>query len=306
MNSSRRSHARLPEVLDAGERSFSFEFFPPKTDQGERRLWQAIRELEGLGPTFVSVTYGAGGSTRDRTIRVTERIAEETTCTPMAHLTCVDSSVDELRTVIADYAAVGVSNILAIRGDPSGGLGQSWVPHPGGLDHADQLVSLIKSLGSFTVGVAAFPEGHPEAANLDEDAESLLRKQDAGADFAITQFFFDSADYFRLRERAEARGVDLPIIPGIMPVTDFKQITRLAELSGAEFPEGLARRFAQVAHDPVGVRELGVSVATDMCQQLLAGGAPGLHFYTLNRSSATRDIYSALGLQHRGLSTVAD
>lgn len=306
MNSSRRPHSGLPELLNAGERSFSFEFFPPKTDQGELRLWQAIRELEGLGPTFVSVTYGAGGSTRDRTIRVTERIAEETTCTPMAHLTCVDSSVDELRTVVADYAAVGVSSILAIRGDPSGGLGQPWVPHPSGLDHADQLVSLIKSLGSFTVGVAAFPEGHPEATNLDEDAESLLRKQDAGADFAITQFFFDSSDYFRLCERAEARGVTFPIIPGIMPVTDFKQIVRLAELSGAEFPEGLARRFAQVAHDPASVRELGVSVATDMCQRLLAGGAPGLHFYTLNRSPATRDIYSALGLHHRELSKVAD
>lgn len=299
MNHARATEEPLQQSMGSGEHSYSFEFFPPKTDIGEQRLWQTIRELEGLNPSFVSVTYGAGGSTRDRTIRATEIIARETTLTPMAHLTCVGATVDELRSVIGDYADVGVSNILAIRGDPPGGLKQRWVTHPGGLNHADELVTLIKSLGSFTVGVAAFPEGHPEAADLDEDAESLLRKQDAGADFAVTQFFFDSADYFRLRDRADARGVVLPIVPGIMPVTDFKQISRFSELSGAAFPDELSRRFEQVAHDPEAVRALGVSVATDMCQRLLAGGAPGLHFYTLNRSSATQEIYSALGLQHR-------
>jgi methylenetetrahydrofolate reductase (NADPH) len=296
MISNRAAPGRQQTPLRGGARSYSFEFFPPKTDLGEQRLWQTIRELEGLNPSFVSVTYGAGGSTRDRTIRATEIIARETSLTPMAHLTCVGSTVEELRSVISDYASSGVRDILAIRGDPPGGLNQPWESHPGGLDHADQLVALIKSHGSFTVGVAAFPEGHPEAADLDEDAESLLRKQDAGADFAVTQFFFDSADYFRLRDRADARGVVLPIVPGIMPVTDFKQIERFSELSGAAFPEELARRFAQVGHDPEAVRQLGVSVATDMCQRLLAGGAPGLHFYTLNRSTATQEIYAALGL----------
>jgi methylenetetrahydrofolate reductase (NADPH) len=296
MISNRAAPGRQQTPLRGGARSYSFEFFPPKTDLGEQRLWQTIRELEGLNPSFVSVTYGAGGSTRDRTIRATEIIARETSLTPMAHLTCVGSTVEELRSVISDYASSGVRDILAIRGDPPGGLNQPWESHPGGLDHADQLVALIKSHGTFTVGVAAFPEGHPEAADLDEDAESLLRKQDAGADFAVTQFFFDSADYFRLRDRADARGVVLPIVPGIMPVTDFKQIERFSELSGAAFPEELARRFAQVGHDPEAVRQLGVSVATDMCQRLLAGGAPGLHFYTLNRSTATQEIYAALGL----------
>lgn len=291
-------------VLAGGERSFSFEFFPPRTDRGERQLWQALRELETLHPTFVSVTYGAGGSTRDRTVRITHAIRDETTLTPVAHLTCVSASATDLRAVIAQYADAGVSNILAIRGDPPGGPGTEWVPSPGGFDHAVDLVKLIKSLGSFTVGVAAFPEGHPEAADFDEDVKVLLAKQEAGADYAITQFFFDAADYFRLRERATRQGITIPIIPGVMPVTNVAQIERFAHLSGADFPEPLARRFHQVAHDPHAVGELGVAVATQMCQQLLAGEAPGLHFYTLNRSTATREVYSALGLQHRLPSSV--
>ena len=294
-------HARpsLSDVLRAGERSFSFEFFPPKTDKGEHQLWQTLRELEALHPTFVSVTYGAGGSTRDRTVRVTRAIGEETTVPPVAHLTCVGASRDDLHSVIAEYSDAGVSDVLALRGDPPGGPGSPWQRHEDGLDHAVDLVRLLTELGNFTVGVAAFPEGHPEADGLDQDAEVLRIKQDAGAEYAITQFFFDAADYFRLRDRAAAAGVTMPIIPGIMPVTNAKQIERFAQLSGAAFPESLARRFHQVAHDPEAVTALGVSVATQMCQQLLAGEAPGLHFYTLNRSSATREIYSSLGLQHR-------
>ena len=289
----------LSSVLSAGERSFSFEFFPPRTDAGEQLLWQAVRELEALHPTFVSVTYGAGGSTRDRTVRLTHQIKEETTVTPVAHLTCVAASSADLRSVIAQYADAGVSNVLAIRGDPQGGPGSPWEPYPGGFDHAVQLVALLKELGNFTVGVAAFPEGHPDAKDLVSDVHVLNAKQDAGADFAVTQFFFDAADYFRLRDRAAEAGVTIPIIPGIMPVTNVAQIERFAQLSGAVFPEGLARRFHQVAHDPDAVADLGVAVATQMCQKLLAGDAPGLHFYTLNRSTATREIYSALGLQHR-------
>jgi methylenetetrahydrofolate reductase (NADPH) len=289
----------LRDILRAGGRSFSFEFFPPKTDLGEQRLWQAVRELEPLSPTFVSVTYGAGGSTRDRTIRVTQRIGQETTLRPVAHLTCVGADREELRSVIAEYAAVGVTNILALRGDPPGGPGGPWESTEGGFDHAVDLVELVHGLGAFTIGVAAFPEGHPEAPDLDFDVSVLRAKQDAGADFAVTQFFFDSADYFRLRDRAVAAGVTIPIIPGIMPVTNFSQIKRFAVLSGAAFPDTLARRFEQIAHDPEAVGDLGISVATAMCQQLLAGGAPGLHFYTLNRSHASRSIYTALGLQHR-------
>lgn len=295
------SHPRpsLSDVLRAGERSFSFEFFPPKTDRGEHQLWQTVRELEALHPTFVSVTYGAGGTTRDRTVRVTRAIRQQTTVQPVAHLTCVAASRDDLHAVIAEYADAGITDVLALRGDPPGGPGSPWQGHQDGLDHAVDLVRLLKELGSFTVGVAAFPEGHPEASGLDEDARVLRLKQEAGAEYAITQFFFDAADYFRLRERATAAGVTIPIIPGIMPVTNVAQIERFAQLSGAAFPESLARRFHQVAHDPEAVSRLGVSVATEMCQKLLAGEAPGLHFYTLNRSSATREIYSSLGLQHR-------
>ncbi len=282
----------IRELLAGGDRSYSFEFFPPKNDQGEQQLWRAIRELEMLTPTFVSVTYGAGGSTRDRTVRITGRIAAETTLTPVAHLTCVGHSRAELRSVIGSYADAGVRNVLALRGDPEGGPNQPWTAHPDGLNHADELVELVRTLGEFCVGVAAFPEGHPEAVDLDSDAEYLVRKAEAGADFAITQFFFDADDYFTLIERAGRFGCEIPVIPGIMPVTNVRQIQRFAALSGAGFPEALAERLTAVEDDPAAVRAIGVEVATDLCVKLLAGGAPGLHFYTLNRSTATREIYS--------------
>lgn len=288
--------ASLGEILSSGERSFSFELFPPKTDEGERILWQTVREIEMLRPTFVSVTYGAGGSTQDRTVRLTGEIAEQTTLTPVAHLTCVGSSEDDLRGVVAQYAAEGVNTILALRGDPPTGLNTPWVPHPEGLDYAVELVRLIRSLGRFSVGVAAFPECHPESPDLDQDARVLAMKQEAGAEFAITQLFFDVADYERLVERAAAHGCSMPIVPGIMPVTNVSQIERFAQLSGAAFPSSLAERFSAVGDDPDGVVRLGVEVAAEMCQRLLDGGAPGLHFYTLNRSHSTIEVYEALGL----------
>ncbi len=274
--------------------TFSFEFFPPKTDAGEQALWRALRELEPLHPGFVSVTYGAGGSTRDRTVRVTQRIAEETTLTPMAHLTCVGSSRAELAGVLGQYADAGIHNVLALRGDPPGGPGGRFTPHPDGPRYAAELVGLIRSLGSFEVGVAAFPEGHPEARDLEHDADVLVAKADAGAQFAITQFFFDADDYSRLVERVRRRGCDLPIVPGIMPVTNVTQIERFAALSGAAFPPALADRLHAVADDPVAVRAIGVEVATALATRLLAEGAPGLHFYTLNRSTATREVHAAL------------
>jgi methylenetetrahydrofolate reductase (NADPH) len=287
---------RLRDVLGSGERSFSFEFFPPKDDEGERRLWTAIRELEPLAPTFVSVTYGAGGGTRDRTVRITDRIATETTLRPVGHLTCVAQDVDELRTVVGQYANAGVRDILALRGDPPGGLGAPWQPHPGGLEHAAQLVELVRSLGDFTVGVAAFCEGHPEAADLEHDARVLANKARAGAEFAVTQLFFRAEDYFALVDRAAAVGCDIPIVPGIMPVTNLRQVQRFAELSGAALPPAVTVRLEPWRDDPAALRAAGVELATELCQTLLAGGAPGLHYYTLNRSTATREIHAALGV----------
>jgi methylenetetrahydrofolate reductase (NADPH) len=282
------------DLIAAGERSFSFEFFPPKSPEGERQLWTALRELEALSPTFVSVTYGAGGSTRDRTVAITERIAQDTSMTPLAHLTCVGHSRDALRSVIGSYAAAGVRNVLALRGDPPEGPTAPYRSHPEGLRYAVELVEMLKLLGDFCVGVAAFPEAHPSAASLDADARVLAAKARAGADFAITQLFFRPEDYFGLVDRVHALGVDIPIIPGIMPITNLAQITRMTELSGAALPAEVVERVGRYDGDPAAVRAEGITVATELCDTLLAGGAPGLHFYTLNRSRATRDIYAGL------------
>ena len=295
-------HNRLPgrvatvaELLGGGGRAFSFEFFPPKDDAGEAQLWLAIRELESLRPSFVSVTYGAGGSTRDRTVRITERIASETTLTPVAHLTCVGHSRDELRTIVGRYADAGVRNVLALRGDPPGGVGRPWTPHPDGLEHADELVSLVVRLGRFCVGVAAFPEGHPEAADLDADARVLAAKAAAGAQFAITQLFFRASDYLGLVERVRSLGCSIPIIPGVMPITSLRQIARFAELSGTSVPPEVVAALDGLA-DPADVRAAGIRLATQLCDALLSVGAPGLHFYTLNRSKATREIFANLAV----------
>lgn len=273
----------------------SFEFFPPKDDASEAALWDAIRRLERVRPDFVSVTYGAGGSTQDRTVRVTERIARETTLTPLAHLTCVGASVQDIRRVVGQYAAAGVRNILALRGDPPGDPGGEWVAHPEGLNHATDLVGLIRTLGDFTIGVAAFPDVHPGSPDLDHDVDIMIRKADAGASFAVTQMVFDADSYLRLRDRV-AQHRDLPITPGLMPVTNLKQITRMSQLMGTPLPKAVVDRLEGVAGDAEAVRSVGVEIATELAQRMLAEGAPGLHFITMNRSTATLEVYGNLGL----------
>jgi methylenetetrahydrofolate reductase (NADPH) len=290
------SPMKVTQRISGDRPVFSVEFFPPKDAAGEAELWRAIRRLETLDPAFVSVTYGAGGGNRDRTIRTTARIATETTLVPMAHLTAVSHSVAELRQVIGAYAAAGIVNVLAIRGDPPGDPLGDWIPHPDGLTYADELVALVRRLGDFCVGVAAFPYGHPRSKDLDSDLDRLLAKIRAGADFAISQLFLEPEGFLRLRDRVAAAGCDVPLMPGIMPLTTVRTLHRGPELSGAPLPPGLMRRLEPFADDPRAFRAAGMDVTAELCQRLLDEGVRGLHFYTLNRSTATAELVQRLGL----------
>ncbi len=287
---------RIDEILEvADEPVFSFEFFPPKTDAGERVLGLALESLRQLHPGFVSVTYGAGGSSRSRTLELTKWIKQELGIEAMAHLSCVGSTREELETILDDMRDAGIENVLALRGDPPRGE-TDWTPHPGGLHYSTELAALITGGYDHCVGAACFPEVHPEAPDLAHDLRFLKEKTDAGVSFLITQLFFDNELYFRFVDEARAAGIDVPILPGIMPITDLSQIKTITGMCGATIPSALREALDWRSHDPEAVLQLGVSYATLQCAELLARGAPGIHFYTLNRSPATRAILSALKL----------
>jgi methylenetetrahydrofolate reductase (NADPH) len=287
---------RIDEIIATkGEPVFSFEFFPPRTEDGESTLRQTLKTLSSLHPDFVSVTYGAGGSTRDRTVELTGWIKQELGIEAMAHLSCVGATEDRLREILDQVEEAGIENVLALRGDPPKGETE-WKPTPGGLRYSTELASLIGENYGFSVGAACFPEVHPEAESLESDLRFLKEKVAAGARFLITQLFFDNALYFNWVDQARAAGIDLPIVPGIIPITNLDQLIRFTQTCGASIPAPLLEQLEARADDSAAVAELGVAYATLQCADLLAGGAPGIHFYTLNRSSATRAILSALKL----------
>jgi methylenetetrahydrofolate reductase (NADPH) len=291
---------RISDLLrfarERGEPIFSFEFFPPRTDEGVRALFETVEALRPLGPAYVSVTYGAGGSTRQRTLELVKRLKRESEVEAMAHVTCVGASRDEIAALLDEVSGAGIQNVLALRGDPPRGE-TTFVPHPEGFAHASELVAFVRSRPDrwrFCVGAAAYPEGHVETRDLGQDLRNLKVKADAGADFLVTQLFFDNAKYFGFVDRARAAGIALPIVPGIMPFTNVEQVERFTAMCGASIPPPLRAAMEVRRADPESARELGVAYASLQCADLLRRGAPGVHFYTLNRSTSTRAILAAL------------
>ncbi|MGE5817367.1 MAG: methylenetetrahydrofolate reductase [NAD(P)H] [Deltaproteobacteria bacterium] len=285
---------KIKELFDRGNPVFSFEFFPPKDEAGITSLMETVKNLQDLHPSFVSVTYGAGGSTRRKTIEITKRIKQELGIEAMSHLTCVGHSRDEISAILDEIETAGIENIMTLRGDPPRGEAH-FVPHPDGFGHANELVTFIRSQKpAFCLGVAGYPEGHPEAPSKEADLANLKRKVDAGANFIVTQLFFDTRDYFDLTERAQAVGIRLPVVPGIMPITDVAQIKRFTQMCGAKIPPALLAELETVDGNKEGVVEIGIRYSTAQCESLLKNGAPGIHFYTLNKSTSTRTILSNL------------
>jgi methylenetetrahydrofolate reductase (NADPH) len=284
---------RIDRILEDRRPVFSFEFFPPKTDEGMEQLKQTLHDLKEDDPAYVSVTYGAIGTTRDRTVEITKWIKQDLGVEAMAHLSCVGEPVERLREILDQMRDAGIENVLALRGDAPRGETE-WKPHPGGLKYSTELAKLITDNYDFAVGAACFPEVHPEAPDMASDLKFLKEKTRAGVGFLITQLFYDNALYFEFVEEARNAGVNVPIIPGIMPVTNFSQIKRITEMCGATIPDAFEHELAARADDPNALTELGVAYATLQCAELLSRGAPGIHFYTLNRSPATRAILAAL------------
>jgi methylenetetrahydrofolate reductase (NADPH) len=284
---------RITDRLRARAPFFSFEFFPPQTDAGIASLFATLAALKPLDPAFVSITYGAGGSTRKRTVEFAQRIKHELGIEVLAHMTCSGASVDELRAVFKELEAGGIENVLALRGDPPKGS-DTFVAHDDGFRYASDLVAMLEREFDFCIGAAAYPEKHPEATSLHADLDALERKVNAGARFLITQLFFDNRLYFDFVARVRARGITVPILPGIMPITNYDQIDRFTKSCGATIPAGLRSELEARRNEPEAVAELGVAYATLQCVELLDGGAPGIHFYTLNKSPATRAVVSAL------------
>jgi methylenetetrahydrofolate reductase (NADH) len=284
---------RIDQILDERQPVFSFEFFPPKTEKGEANLRAALDDLKADQPSYVSVTYGAGGSTRDKTVEIVKSIKQDYGIEAMAHFSLVGQSVDGLRRQLDEIAEAGIDNVLALRGDPPAGE-EEWIAHPQGLEYSVELIEILKAEYDFCIGAACFPEVHPDAPSLEEDLKYLKRKVDAGANFLITQLFFDNRDYFNFVEEARGVGIDVPIIPGIWPVTDYKQIKRIASLCKSRFPQRFESELEERKDDQAATTSLGVAYATLQCVDLLANGAPGVHFYTLNKSPATRAILAAL------------
>jgi methylenetetrahydrofolate reductase (NADPH) len=286
---------RIDDILSRDGPVFSFEFFPPKTETGEANLYSALAELRELDPAFVSVTYGAGGSTREKTIAIVKRIREQYGLEAMAHFTCVGATVPQLRATLDEMQTSGIDNVLALRGDPPAGEEQ-WIKTDGGLEYSRELVEMISAGYPFAIGAACFPETHIHAESPEADLRHLAEKVSAGVDFLITQLFFDNSRYFDFVARARAAGVGVPIIPGIMPITHAGQVQRMASMCGASIPAGLSSELVVREDNAEAMLDFGVAYATLQCAELLAGGAPGIHFYTLNRSPATRAILSALKL----------
>lgn len=284
---------RIRDLFQLGRPVFSFEFFPPKDSAGVGLLFERIAELRKLRPDFVSVTYGAGGSTRERTVELVTRIQREIGLTAMAHLTCVGHTREEIAAVCARLRAAGIVNVLALRGDPPKGE-ERFRPVEGGFCFASELVAFLRENFDFTLGGACYPEKHVECADAESDLRHLKVKVDAGVDFLVSQLFFDNRDFFAFVERARAAGIAVPIVPGIMPVTNVEQIKRFTQMCGARLPESLLTRLERAGSDPVEVFRVGCEHATAQCRELLDRGAPGIHFYTLNKSTATREVYKRL------------